>query len=150
MEPREVAILDDPFDLQRFVEAQSGVYEGALAELRAGRKRRHWMWFIFPQISGLGSSPMAHRYAISSLGEAQAYLRDGVLGDRLRACTAAVNGHSGLSARDVFGSPDDVKFRSSVTLFAEAAPGDPVFTKALDTYFGGQKDPLTIETLRSR
>ena len=107
------------------------------------------MWFIFPQIAGLGFSAMAQRYAISSIGEARAYLSHPVLGARLKACTEAVNAHSGRSAHAIFGSPDDMKFRSSMTLFGEAASGEPAFGAALDTYFGGQRDPRTLEKLRS-
>jgi uncharacterized protein (DUF1810 family) len=137
----------DAYDLGRFVEAQEGVYPRALAELQAAAKRSHWMWFIFPQIAGLGSSPMAQRYAIGSLGEARAYLDHPLLGARLRACTAAVNAASGRSAHAIFGSPDDMKFRSSLTLFARAAPDEPVFAEALARYFGGAPDPLTLAKL---
>lgn len=142
--------MEDAYDLRRFVEAQAGSYAGALAELRAGTKRGHWMWFVFPQIAGLGTSPMARRYAIATLDEAQAYLGHAVLGARLRACTAAVNGLTGRSARAVFGSPDDMKFRSSMTLFARAAPDEPAFQVALATYFGGVEDPLTLDRLAAR
>lgn len=141
--------MDDPYDLRRFVEAQQHTYDGALAELRRGRKVGHWMWFIFPQIAGLGSSPTAQRYAIASLDEARAYLTDPMLGPRIRACTQAVNQLTGRSAHEIIGAPDDLKFRSSMTLFAQAAPADPVFTQALQTYFGGERDPLTLEKLRS-
>ena len=141
--------MDDPYDLRRFVDAQRLTYEDALAELRRGRKVGHWMWFIFPQVAGLGRSPTAQHYAISSLDEARAYLRDPVLGPRLRACVDAVNRLAGLSAHEIFGSPDDLKFRSSMTLFAQAEPADPVFTEALRTYFGGERDPLTLEKLGS-
>ena len=142
--------MADPYNLARFVEAQRGTYETALAELRAGQKRSHWMWFIFPQIAGLGSSSMAQHYAISSIEEAQAYLADPVLGPRLKACTEAVNGHDGRSAHAIFGSPDDMKFRSSMTLFGEAAPAEPAFRTALDRYFGGERDPLTLSRLGHR
>ena len=142
--------MADPYNLARFVEAQRGTYEAALAELRAGQKRSHWMWFIFPQIAGLGSSPMAQRYAISSIQEAQAYLADPVLGPRLKACTEAANGHEGRSAHAIFGSPDDMKFRSSMTLFGEATPAEPAFRTALDRYFGGKRDPLTLSRLGHR
>jgi uncharacterized protein (DUF1810 family) len=137
----------EPYDLDRFVTAQEGVYERALAELQDGAKRSHWMWFIFPQIAGLGSSPMAQRYAIGSLGEASAYLAHPVLGPRLRNCTAAVNAVTGRSAHAIFGAPDDVKFRSSMTLFAAAAPDEPLFAQALAQYFGGSPDPLTLAKL---
>jgi uncharacterized protein (DUF1810 family) len=139
--------MAEPYTLERFVAAQEGVYERALAELRAGEKRSHWMWFIFPQVAGLGSSPMAQRYAIGSLDEAKAYLAHPVLGDRLRACTAAVNGVTAPSAHAIFGSPDDVKFRSSMTLFTRAAPEEPLFAEALARYFDGQPDPLTLAKL---
>jgi uncharacterized protein (DUF1810 family) len=139
--------MSDPFDLQRFVEAQAPAYARALAELRAGDKRSHWMWFVFPQLAGLGSSPMAQRYAISGLEEAQAYLAHPVLGPRLRACVAAVNGVEGKTAHQIFGSPDDLKFRSSLTLFAEAASDDAHFRQALDRYYGGQADPATLRLL---
>jgi uncharacterized protein (DUF1810 family) len=139
--------MDDAYDLGRFVAAQEGVYPRALAELQAGEKRSHWMWFIFPQIAGLGSSPMAQRYAIGSVDEARAYLAHPLLGPRLRTCTAAVNAVTGRSAHAIFGSPDDVKFRSSMTLFAAAAPDEPGFTEALARYFAGSPDPLTLEKL---
>lgn len=139
--------MADTYELGRFVEAQAGVYARALAELEAGEKRSHWMWFIFPQIAGLGSSPMAQRYAIGSLDEARAYLAHPVLGERLRACTAAVNRVSGRSAHAIFGSPDDMKFRSSMTLFSAAAPDEPLFAEALATYFAAEPDPLTLAKL---
>ncbi|GJE70251.1 DUF1810 domain-containing protein [Methylorubrum podarium] len=142
--------MDDAFDLNRFVEAQDGVYEGALAELRGGRKRSHWMWFVFPQIAGLGSSAMARRYAIASLAEAQAYLAHPLLGDRLRTCTRAANAWADRSAHALFGAPDDVKFRSSMTLFAQADPEAADFTRALATFFAGEPDPLTLEKLSRR
>ncbi|AWI87412.1 DUF1810 domain-containing protein [Methylobacterium sp. DM1] len=143
-------MMDDGFDLNRFVEAQTGVYETALAELRGGRKRSHWMWFIFPQIAGLGSSAMARRYAIGSLAEARAYLAHPLLGERLRTCTRAVNAREDRSAHTLFGAPDDVKFRSSMTLFAQADPDAPDFTRALATFFDGRPDPLTLERLSQR
>jgi len=139
--------MAEPYNLERFVAAQEGVHERALAELRAGEKRSHWMWFIFPQIAGLGFSPMAQRYAIGSLDEARAYLAHPVLGDRLRACTAAVNGVTRRSAHALFGSPDDVKFRSSMTLFTRAAPEEPLFAAAMARYFDGEPDPLTLAKL---
>lgn len=137
----------DPFDLARFVKAQHGVYEQALRELQAGRKRTHWMWFIFPQIAGLGSSPTAQFYAISGLDEARAYLRHPELGLRLQTCTAAVNAVTGRTAYEIFGSPDDVKFRSSLTLFGRADPSIPGFGTALARYFDGQEDSRTLEQL---
>lgn len=139
--------MADTYDLGRFVEAQAGVHARALAELEAGEKRSHWMWFIFPQIAGLGSSPMAQRYAIGSLDEARAYLAHPVLGGRLRVCTTAVNRVPGRSAHAIFGSPDDVKFRSSMTLFSVAAPDEPLFAEALRRYFDGEPDPKTIAKL---
>lgn len=141
--------MADPFDLRRFEEAQSGVHETALAELGAGGKRTHWMWFVFPQFTGLGFSAMAHRYAIGSLEEARAYLAHPMLGPRLRACTEAVLGVEGRTAHEIFGSPDDLKFRSSMTLFAEAAPHEPLFWRVLETYFGGEPDRRTLELLRT-
>jgi uncharacterized protein (DUF1810 family) len=140
--------MSGPFDLQRFVDAQARVYETALAELTAGDKRSHWMWFVFPQIAGLGSSPTAQFYAIGSLAEAKDYLAHPVLGPRLRECTAAVLGHDDRTAHQVFGSPDDLKFRSAMTLFTEAAPDEPLFREALGKFFGGDPDPLTLEILR--
>src|ERR1700677_1361041 len=117
----------DGFGLQRFVDAQAGVYERARDELREGRKRSHWMWFIFPQIAGLGFSAMAQRYAIASLDEARAYLRHPILGPRLEECTRLVVAVSGRTATEILGSPDDMKFCSSMSLFAQAAPDRPIF-----------------------
>lgn len=131
---------------QRFIEAQDGVYQQALAELKAGAKRSHWMWFIFPQIAGLGHSAMAQRYAIANIEEARAYLAHPLLGERLRECTQAVLDVSGKGAHQIFGSPDDLKFRSSMTLFDQASP-DGIFRAALDKYFDGKDDPLTISKL---
>jgi uncharacterized protein (DUF1810 family) len=138
---------NDPYDLQRFVEAQSGCFEEVCNELRGGRKKSHWMWFIFPQLQGLGSSPMAVRYAISSKQEAQAYLENGILGPRLRQCTELVLRVEGRSVWQIFGSPDDLKFRSSMTLFANVGAENSVFQDALRKYFAGQPDPLTIGRL---
>lgn len=140
--------MDDPFNLERFVQAQAGVYATAVAELRAGAKRSHWMWFVFPQIAGLGSSAMAQRYAISGLDDARAYLAHPLLGPRLRECVDAVLAVERRSAHAIFGSPDDLKFRSSLTLFREAAPHEPRFQAALDRYFGGEPDPATLARLR--
>jgi uncharacterized protein (DUF1810 family) len=140
--------MDDPFDLQRFVEAQDGVHERALAELKHGRKASHWMWFVFPQLAGLGSSPTAQRYALRSLDEARAYLAHPELGQRLREVTAAVNAVEGRTAHAIFGSPDDFKFRSSMTLFQAAAPQEPVFAAALAKYFDGEPDPKSLALLR--
>ncbi|MGN7127591.1 DUF1810 domain-containing protein [Methylorubrum thiocyanatum] len=141
-------MMEDRFDLNRFVEAQDGIYEQALAELRNGRKQSHWMWFVFPQIAGLGSSAMAQRYAIRSRAEARAYLAHPLLGERLRTCTRAANAWEGRSAHALFGAPDDMKFRSSVTLFAQAAPDEPDFARALAAFFDGKPDPMTLERLR--
>jgi uncharacterized protein (DUF1810 family) len=138
---------DDPFDLQRFVEAQNLVYELVVAELSRGRKASHWMWFVFPQIQGLGSSPTAKRFAISSLDEAKAYLAHPILGSRLRECTRLVNRVEGRPAEEIFGAPDDRKFRSSMTLFAQAADDNLVFEQALAKYFGGVSDALTLARL---
>jgi uncharacterized protein (DUF1810 family) len=139
--------VDDPFDLQRFVEAQAPVYERVRSELRAGRKQSHWMWFVFPQIAGLGSSAMARRFAIASREEAAAYLAHPVLGPRLLECTRQVHLVEGRSIAQIFGSPDDIKFRSSMTLFARVAPEIPVFAEALEKFFQGKPDSLTLERL---
>ncbi|OBI41505.1 calpastatin [Mycobacterium kyorinense] len=138
----------DPFDLQRFVDAQARVYHTVVEELRAGRKRSHWIWFIFPQLAGLGSSPTAAKYAISSLDEAQAYLHHQELGPRLHECAQLVNGIGGRSIAEIFGSPDDLKVRSSMTLFARATDDNRDFVALLDKYYDGQQDPLTVERLR--
>jgi uncharacterized protein (DUF1810 family) len=139
--------MDDPYDLARFIDAQSGSYEQALQELTTGHKRSHWMWFTFPQIAGLGSSAMAQRYAITSLDETRAYLQHPVLGSRLLACTTAVNQFTGRSVHEIFGSPDDMKFRSSMTLFGRAVPSEPASRMALERYFDGAEDPRTLEKL---
>jgi uncharacterized protein (DUF1810 family) len=139
--------MDDPYNLQRFVNAQSRIYDQVCAELRAGRKKTHWIWFIFPQIKGLGHSEMASRFAISSLEEAQAYLEHPILGPRLRQCTELVNLVERRSIDLIFGYPDDLKFRSSMTLFAQAAGGNQVFTEALQKYFNGEPDSSTLERL---
>ncbi|RZU42011.1 DUF1810 domain-containing protein [Edaphobacter modestus] len=138
------------YDLERFLEAQAGVYERACAELRAGMKQSHWMWFIFPQIHGLGSSEMAVRYAISSIEEAHAYLEHPVLGQRIRECTSIVIALEGRTAEQIFGYPDNLKFHSSMTLFAQAATiseEDLIFSQALDKYFSGREDPGTVQRL---
>jgi uncharacterized protein (DUF1810 family) len=137
----------DPFDLQRFVDAQADIYERALAELREGRKRSHWMWFMFPQIDGLGHSTMAQTYAIRSIAEARAYLAHPVLGARLQKCTQAVLAVAGKSAHAIFGSPDDLKFHSSMTLFAHSAPNESLFRAALVEYFDGQDDQNTTSRI---
>ncbi len=137
----------DNYDLQRFVEAQEGVIERVRAELRAGRKESHWMWFVFPQIAGLGSSPTARKFALSSLDEARDYLDHPVLGPRLRECTQLATSVEGRSAEQIFGHPDDRKFRSSMTLFAQAAADDRVFLDALQKYFPAGFDPATLARL---
>ncbi|HSY67543.1 MAG TPA: DUF1810 domain-containing protein [Edaphobacter sp.] len=140
--------MSDRFDLDRFVEAQAGVYEQACAELRAGRKRSHWMWFVFPQIRGLGSSEMAVRYGISGQEEARAYLDHPVLGPRLLECAGIVVGLEGKTVGEIFGHPDDLKFHSSMTLFGEVeGPAERVFHQALKKYFGGKTDQATLERL---
>jgi uncharacterized protein (DUF1810 family) len=136
----------DHYDLKRFEEAQVGVYARVCEELRAGEKRSHWMWFIFPQIRGLGRSPMAERFAIGSLEEARAYLGHPVLGGRLRECTGLVNAVEGKSVSKIFGFPDDLKFHSSMTLFAKAGD-EPVFVSAIENYFGGEMDRGTLEKI---
>jgi uncharacterized protein (DUF1810 family) len=140
--------MKDPCDLQRFVNAQAPVYAQVLAELRDGRKRSHWMWFIFPQISGLGASPMAVRYAISGRDEAVAYLAHPLLGPRLHECTRLVTQAQQTSIQKILGSPDDLKFRSSMTLFARVTTDNKDFLAALEKY-GGAFDPLTVEKLHS-
>jgi uncharacterized protein (DUF1810 family) len=137
----------DAFNLQRFLDAQAPVYERARRELEAGRKESHWMWFIFPQIAGLGQSPMSIRFAIASLDEAKAYLAHSVLGARLRECARLTLDIEGKSAREIFGSIDEMKFRSSMTLFASAAPDDEAFQRCLDRYFAGDSDPATLARL---
>jgi uncharacterized protein (DUF1810 family) len=141
--------MDDPYGLQRFVAAQdeAGTYDVALQELRAGRKRSHWMWFIFPQIAGLGQSPTSRRYAIASLDEARAYIEHPVLGPRLQDCARALAERTGSSARDIFGGIDAMKLRSSMTLFHRADPDDPLFSEVLDRYFGGEPDAATDRLL---
>lgn len=138
-------MTSDPFDLARFLSAQVGTFEEALAELQAGRKRSHWMWFIFPQLKALGRSPTAKHYGIVSLTEARAYLRHPVLAPRLETATSAVGTSSARSLHDLFGSPDDLKFRSSMTLFAIAAPEGP-YQAALRRW-GVEPDPTTLELL---
>jgi uncharacterized protein (DUF1810 family) len=139
--------MDDPFDLQRFVDAQEPVFEQVCKELRAGEKRTHWMWFIFPQIRGLGFSAMSQRFALASREEASAYLRHPLLGARLMDCTRLVNAVQGRSIRQIFGNPDDMKFHSSMTLFARATPDNPLFVDALHRYFGGEFDRATLQRL---
>ncbi|GBC56195.1 DUF1810 domain-containing protein [Stutzerimonas stutzeri] len=139
--------MNDPFDLQRFVDAQRDHYEQALQELRAGRKRTHWMWYVFPQLHGLGRSAMAQRYAISGRDEALAYLQHPLLGPRLQACTQAMLEHRATSAHRILGSPDDLKFHSCMTLFARTAQQPALFEDALQAFFDGQPDRATLERL---
>ncbi|MCC6174308.1 MAG: DUF1810 domain-containing protein [Chloroflexi bacterium] len=141
--------MADPYDLERFVAAQnaSGTYDSAVDELRRGRKTSHWMWFVFPQIAGLGRSEMSQRYAISSLEEAKAYLKHPVLGPRLRECTSLVAQAQARSAEQIFGSIDAQKLQSSMTLFLRAAPDEASFKEVLDQYFGGKADAATDRRL---
>lgn len=136
---------NDRHDLNRFVQAQAHDYERALSEIRAGRKRTHWMWYIFPQFDGLGSSPTARRYAIKSAAEAEAYLQHPVLGPRLVECCEGAIGVHGRSAFDIFGTPDDVKLRSCATLFARVSAPGSVFEALLEKYFAGVPDPRTLQ-----
>lgn len=138
---------DDPHELRRFLQAQDGIYATALTELQSGRKRSHWMWFVFPQIEGLGSSPLAQRYAIGSAAEAEAYIRHPILGPRLVECAEAVLSVAGRSAHEIFGSPDDMKVKSCATLFAAVSPAGSVFERLLDRYFAGERDQATIRRL---
>jgi uncharacterized protein (DUF1810 family) len=140
-------ISRDRFDLYRFIAAQNLIYDRALTELRQGYKRTHWIWFIFPQVQGLGLSAMSHKFAINSLAEAAAYLEDPLLGARLIECTTAVLEVPGKSALEIFGSPDDLKFRSSVTLF-EATEGGGPFVRAIERFFGGTRDQKTLDILQ--
>jgi len=137
--------MNDPFDLDRFVNAQAAVYDSVCAELRVGQKRGHWMWFIFPQLRGLGSSAMAGKFGISSRKEAEAYLNHPILGPRLRECTALVNAVEVRSIEQIFGFPDDLKFRSSMTLFRLVAEDKRIFNYALEKYFEGEADPRTLK-----
>lgn len=138
--------VDDPYNLARFIDAQRDSYERAFAELLRGRKSTHWMWFVFPQAAGLGHSAMSRFYALRSLDEARAYFAHPLLGARLLACTHAVNAVPGRTAHEIFGSPDDIKFQSCMTLFAAASPETPAFALALDKY-GGGRDERTREAL---
>jgi uncharacterized protein (DUF1810 family) len=137
----------DPFDLVRFVSAQAGTFDQVVRELRTGRKRTHWMWFVFPQLRGLGLSPTAQHYGIGSLLEASAYLEHPVLGPRLETAVAAVQASPATNLHALFGAPDDLKFRSAMTLFALAAPDGP-YQAALDRWCGGESDRRTVEMLR--
>jgi uncharacterized protein (DUF1810 family) len=145
-------VSNGPYDLARFVEAQQGCYPRVLEELAAGEKASHWMWFIFPQLKGLGVSATARRFGLTGLNEARAYLAHPLLGQRLRECTRAVLGVEGRSAHEIFGTPDDLKLRSCLTLFAAAvSPGagcaEQLFSEALAKYYGGEPDPRTLELL---
>lgn len=139
--------MSDPFYLERFVSAQDPVFEHVRAELHSGRKGGHWMWFVFPQLRGLGSSSMASKFGISSRAEAEAYLAHPTLGPRLAACTGLVNQVEGRSIEQIFGNTDSLKFRSCMTLFAEVTSDNKIFVAALQKYFGGQADPLTVARL---
>ncbi|MBB3997100.1 DUF1810 domain-containing protein [Aureimonas pseudogalii] len=139
--------MNPAYDLERFVTAQDALWPAVQRELAAGAKRSHWMWFVFPQIAGLGHSATSRHYALASLTEAQAYLADPLLGARLRECTDLVLAVQGRSAHAIFGSPDDMKFRSSMTLFAQAAPGERRFAEAIERFFAGVPDAATLRLL---
>lgn len=139
--------MPDPYQLDRFVTAQANTYERALEELQTGSKRSHWMWFVFPQIAGLGHSDMAKRYAIASPDEARAYLHHPVLGPRLETCATALLAWRDRSARNIMGSPDDMKLRSSMTLFAAVAPEREVFSQVLEAFFNGEADSRTLQLM---
>ena len=141
--------MTDTFDLERFVRAQKGTYDDALAELQRGKKTGHWMWFVFPQLRGLGRSTMSERYGISSTEEAKSYLEHPLLGPRLRECTEVVNAIEGRTALQIFGSPDDLKFHSSMTLFHLVSPVTEQFAAALNKYFEGRDDQLSLNLLGS-
>jgi uncharacterized protein (DUF1810 family) len=141
--------MDDPCNLKRFVSAQEAAFERACAELRAGRKRSHWMWFVFPQIAGLGRSETARFFAISGAREARAYFAHSILGPRLREACRLANAVEGRTAHDIFGDPDDVKFHSCLTLFAAIAPDEPAFSEGLRKYFRGEPDPATLRLLEA-
>jgi uncharacterized protein (DUF1810 family) len=140
--------MDDPFDLQRFVVAQHSVYDQVEAELAAGAKASHWMWFVFPQLGALGRSGMAQRFGIASKAEAEAYWKHPVLGARLKQCCDLLLAVEGRTALQIFGSPDELKFRSCLTLFEQAAANEPVFGQLLDRYYGGERDAATLKLLR--
>lgn len=140
--------MSDPYHLERFVAAQDRVFDQVCSELKQGKKRSHWMWFVFPQIRGLGHSDMAQRYAIGSREEAQAYLDHPVLGPRLRQCASHLMQVEGRSIGEILGYPDDLKLRSSMTLFARVAKDNQIFVDVLEKYFAGQLDPATLERLR--
>ena len=140
--------MEDPYNLQRFVDAQQGIYDQARSEISRGQKTSHWMWFIFPQSRGLGQSPMAVRYAIASLSEAEAYLQHPLLGQRLRECCELLLTTEGKSISEIMGSPDDLKLKSSMTLFSRSIPDNQVFLAILEKYFSGEPDDLTLKLLR--
>jgi uncharacterized protein (DUF1810 family) len=142
-------MTEDPFDLDRFEQAQADDYEQALQEITAGRKVSHWMWYIFPQLDGLGFSPMAKRYAVKSLDEARAYLAHPLLGPRLVACAEAAVAVDGRTATQIFGTPDDLKLKSSATLFAAVSPPGSVFERLLDKFYGGRRDERTLDLLKT-
>jgi len=146
-EDRDLFNRDDPFNLQRFVDAQDGIYAQALAEIRGGQKRSHWMWYIFPQVEGLGSSPISKRYAIKSLAEARQYLSHPVLGRRLVECTATLLALQRRSATEIFGYPDDLKLKSCMTLFAQVTGPASDFESVLKKYYGGMQDVQTLRFL---
>lgn len=141
------ATVDAPHELQRFLDAQTPIYPHVLSELAQGQKATHWMWFVFPQIEGLGASPTSRRYAIRTLEEARAYLEHPLLGSRLRECTRLVNAVRGRSIHEIFGYPDDLKFHACMTLFVQADPHEPVFVEALNRFFGGQRHAATLMRL---
>ena len=143
----DTAHANDPHELDRFVKAQTGDYDRAVAEIRSGRKQSHWMWYVFPQLTGLGVSSTARRYAIRSLAEAEAYLHHPVLGPRLIECAESVLAVEGRSAHEIFGAPDDMKLRSCATLFARVSPGQSVFQRLLDRFFAGVPDQATLRLL---
>jgi uncharacterized protein (DUF1810 family) len=140
---------DDPFQLSRFLEAQEASYSTALEEIRSGRKRSHWIWYVFPQLAGLGRSAMSDRYGLSGLAEARRYLEHPVLGARLREITRALVVHGDLDAESILGALDAAKVRSCLTLFSRADPGEPLFATALDRLYAGRPDPMTLERLRT-
>jgi uncharacterized protein (DUF1810 family) len=143
------ARADDPYDLKRFLQAQADDYQQALAEIKSGRKRGHWMWYIFPQIDGLGISATSKHYSIKSVEEAKAYLEHPILGPRLLECVEALLAIEGKSATQIFGAPDDLKLRSCATLFASVSPPDSTFQQLLNKYYAGQSDDKTLELLKS-
>jgi uncharacterized protein (DUF1810 family) len=143
----DMPVSDEPYDLQRFVHAQDRMYDTVIDELRGGKKRSHWIWFVFPQLRGLGRSPTALHYGVASLAEARAYLAHDVLGPRLRECARLVASIDGQSVEDIFGFPDDLKVRSSMTLFARATDDNAAFIAVLDKFYNGEEDPVTVAAL---